>query len=127
MNCADCGTSEFKRDGIGTGYATTSDGQRLCYSCADERQRFDYTISDRVWLYLSSDCKTVTTWSGGVIGHVIDVTHSGRHQYARCHVRVRINGEIWHGTNGGHFSGGGCAIGLRLTAASKRARLMVAS
>lgn len=65
--CADCETL-CRPQGCGTGYAVLPNdgGKRVCYRCADARQVED--LKDRsapFCAYLSSDGKSVTTWTGG--------------------------------------------------------------
>jgi hypothetical protein len=67
--CADCEKLVRRGDGCGTGYACLTgkeEGKRVCYSCADERQRAN--LLDRsapFCAYLSNDGKQITTWTGG--------------------------------------------------------------
>lgn len=66
-HCAKCG-AEFKPYGIGTGYATR-DNQRICYACTDAEQREDMRDRSQPFVaYVSSDGRTVTTWTGGKLG-----------------------------------------------------------
>jgi hypothetical protein len=55
----------------GTGYATLRDtNEKICYPCADSLERETIANAkpgDKTTLYLSSDGKTITTWTGGKI------------------------------------------------------------
>jgi hypothetical protein len=70
-----CCKSECIPDGIGTGYAVTMDGEKICYSCADTRQRDGMKTASIIGAYISSDGRSVTTWTGGKLATVIRSTH----------------------------------------------------
>lgn len=91
----DCGHS-VEPTGIGTGYATTLDGRKLCYACADEAQRAEMATSERFVAYVSSDGKRVTTWTGGELARVTASWQdmAGRRRYVRA---VDPSGARWHG------------------------------
>lgn len=91
----DCGHEAIPQ-GLGTGYARTPDGRTLCYDCADNAQREDMRTADKFVAYLSSMNRSVTTWSGGVLG---TVTQYGVSRAAhKCYVRVvDVHGAHWHG------------------------------
>lgn len=91
----DCGHEAFS-EGLGTGYARTQDGRTLCYDCADEAQREDMRTADTFTAYLSTMNRSVTTWSGGVLGTVTEyhVSRAAR----KCYVRVTdVHGAHWYG------------------------------
>ncbi len=93
----DCG-HEPTPDGLGSGYARTADGRTMCYLCADELQRLEMATVDRFTAYVSSDGRTLTTWSGGVLGRC---TLAGRHPWSseRQYLRATdVHGNRWHGT-----------------------------
>lgn len=46
--------------------------RRICYTCADEISRRAMAERPPVFVaYLSSDLRTVRTWSGGLLGNVV--------------------------------------------------------
>ncbi len=70
--CADCGQTFPILTNGGTGYAVTSDGKKICYSCADKRQIADLKDRSKPFIgYLSSDEKSVTSWTGGKLMTVL--------------------------------------------------------
>jgi hypothetical protein len=86
-----------------TGYATTRDGRRLCYSCADDMQRSELATADTYGAYVSSDGRRITTWSGGPLARV--TSHSigragsgGQMHYWRA---VTPDGAEFYGRNAG--------------------------
>ena len=98
--------------GVGAGYATTEDGERICYDCADARQRerlADPAVTE--WAgYVGQSA--VTTWTGGDLARVVARWSTGRGQWQRWHFRVVTpDGRRWYGRNGG---GAGWALRLRL-------------
>jgi hypothetical protein len=90
--------------GIGTGYAITAEGAHICYSCADERSLADVAAAspgDRapVALYLASDGRTITTWSGGKVMTL--ASKGNRHNFSRerFYLTARdAQGRTWYGT-----------------------------
>jgi hypothetical protein len=75
----------------------------VCYSCADEAiRKLMRTGTNRIAGYLSADCKTVTTWTGGVLC-VIDslVVRRGRRgsgqRWTRYYWRSKCAGRRWFG------------------------------
>jgi hypothetical protein len=89
---------------LGTGYAITAEGAYICYSCADERTLADIAAAspgDRVpaALYLASDGRTITTWSGGKVMTL--ASKGNRHNFSRerFYLTARdAQGRTWHGT-----------------------------
>jgi hypothetical protein len=64
---ADCG-HEYQGpgpEGGAAGYATRQDGKTVCYPCADDGERERLLTERSIFCYLSSDGKTLTTWTGG--------------------------------------------------------------
>ncbi len=56
----------------GAGYATLPNGRKICYPCADAIARDEIKPHDKQFYgYVSSDGKSITTWSGGKLGTVI--------------------------------------------------------
>jgi hypothetical protein len=91
-------------DDLTPGYARTVDDRKICYACADEETRALMRRTDRTFLYLSGDCRSVTTWTGGKVGDVVShrtarvgFGHTERH-YVRV---VDLDGKRWYGTSPG--------------------------
>lgn len=89
--------------GVGTDYAITPAGEYLCYPCADERILADVAAASTgdhaPALYLSSDGRTVTTWSGGKV--MTHVARGARHNFSRerFYLTARdAQGRTWYGT-----------------------------
>lgn len=112
FRCADCGAVKpcpAEPGAAPSGYAVFTDPGRgevlLCYDCADKRQIADLLDRSKPFgAYLSSDGRTVTTWTGGALGRVtrwnpcrltrVSYTH-GR-EYRSIHV-VDVHGAHWYG------------------------------
>jgi hypothetical protein len=104
--CARCGATfpELAGNGVTTGYATLRDsGERICYACADAQQRADMLTADKYGVYLSSDGKTLTTWTGGELARVTSETTSrtGFHGTKLTHIRAVGAGAKWYGKGAG--------------------------
>jgi hypothetical protein len=110
-NLLDCGHVAVP-DGIGTGYATDPDtNTTLCYSCADKRERAAMANATAFICYVSTDARTLTTWSGGSLA-TIDHTDTNQPGNRRCtptggywsryawHATDPA-GNRWYGVNGG--------------------------
>jgi hypothetical protein len=66
-----CGHPPTPNAEPGTGYATMrGTEERICYSCADDRERAALLTEHTIGAYLSSDGKRITTWTGGTLMHV---------------------------------------------------------
>lgn len=96
----DCGHVATPREYV-TGYATTADGRRVCYACADDMQRADLLTQSRAFGYLSGD--RVTTWTGGTLMTVTRaVNRTMRTPTATCRrIFVRatdVHGQKWYGS-----------------------------
>lgn len=90
----------------GTGYATMRDGRKLCYPCADDVERAEMDTAETFTAYLSSDGKSITTWTGGHLAHVQSLSTSKRYtptggQWHAHYVTAIRNGVTWHGVNAG--------------------------
>lgn len=98
----------------GTGYATLTDGRKICYPCADEMQSAEMDTAERMPAYLSSDGSKITTWTGGILAAVAAIG-TGRRitptggEWTAHYVTAFRNGVEWYGVN----SGKGMAITLR--------------
>lgn len=108
---ADCG-HEYHEPWGGTGaagYTTLPDGKKICYACADERQREELKTADTFVAYMDHDdhMKKIVTWTGGLLAkcdHVYLAKHRGFHgsYYLRWYFRaVDIHGARWYGTSPG--------------------------
>lgn len=104
--CDDCGqpfpTFELGYCG-GSGYADFPDGKRVCYPCADIRQRNELATADHYFGYLSNDGRQITTWTGG---DLLNVTSSSTREVgfggARTYFRaVGPDGVLWYGNSPG--------------------------
>lgn len=95
------------------GYATASDGHRICYNCADVAQREDLKTADRFTAYLSvpqhtatshtTTGSTLTTWTGGRLARVTYLTKC-RHNIGGHLYRFEafdVHGQRWIGTSPG--------------------------
>jgi len=91
-----------------TGYARLGNGWRICYPCADKRQRRELEASRQFCAYLSSDGRTVTTWTGGTLARVTAETPC-RHNMAGT--MYAIHGVPPEGTE---FHGRGLGRGMLL-------------
>lgn len=93
------------------GYAVTTEnahggaGRLICYGCADTAQRAEMLTADRIGAYLSADCRTVNTWTGGKLGDVTWWNPCELNRKSYWHdshsfrsVRVRdVHGQTWTG------------------------------
>lgn len=96
METLDCGHPPTDSPGLGTGYARTEEGKRICYACADDRQREEMRTANTVVAYVSTDGKRVITWSGGSLG-TITAMWDGRNHRRYVHV-TDVHGAMWHGS-----------------------------
>lgn len=58
--CAYCSAEKPIKSEGGTGYATLSDGSRICYTCSAKREREDLVKSGRGVLYFTPSRATIT-------------------------------------------------------------------
>ena len=80
----DCGHEPTPTTGIGTGVAHTPDDRKICYDCANARERETFASAERYSAYVSSDGKAITTWTGAVLAKIVE-SHKIR------------GGGFWHG------------------------------
>lgn len=100
-----CGHKPSPHSEHTTGTAHTRDGREICWTCADREQV--EAMRDRskpTGGYLSSDGRTVTTWTGGYLGTVVRSTPVRLARWSWCHgktmqaIRVRdVHGAMWYG------------------------------
>lgn len=103
-HCSDCGNPfpvlpTNHHGGTGRCIILSTEGDKeICYKCAFERTKKEMATSDRIGAYLSSEGKTVTTWSGETLGTVIDLRYMRLFGHLRkCSIRVRaFDGTIWY-------------------------------
>lgn len=102
-----CGHPPTPDSGCGTGYATTRDtNERICYSCADARERESLKTQNTFAAYLSGDSKHLTTWTGGVLATVTHRWFTSAGGFARGTTITRfratdVHGQRWYGTSPG--------------------------
>lgn len=110
----DCGHPIGEHSHFTSGYATTPDKRRICYACADARQREDLKDRSKPFgAYLSDDGRKVTTWTGGELMTVTRETDwrifgSSRNR-GSCVSATDCHGKRWHGRGAGR----GMCITLR--------------
>jgi hypothetical protein len=102
----DCGHPIGDHSYFTSGYATTSEGKRICYACADARQRDDLLDRSRPFgAYLSSDGRKITSWTGGELMTVTRETDwrifGSRHNRGSCVTAIDCHGKRWHGRGAG--------------------------
>lgn len=105
MSALDCGHTPTVTTEIGTGTAYDLTGRSMCYGCADSQQAAEMTTADQMLLYLSSDGRSVTTWSGGVLARVTEHSATRTGWYGPDIHLIRAtdaNGARWYGRNGGN-------------------------
>lgn len=111
-----CGHHPSPHSYTTTGTAHLPDGQEVCWKCADAMQREDLKDRSKPFVaYVSSDGKTITSWTGG---HLMRVTRSTRctltrqswvHGKAYSSIRATdCHGGKWYGRGSP-----GIAISLR--------------
>lgn len=106
-HCAKCGNDfpPIASNGVAAGYAITGNGSHICYTCADEQQRADMRQFDKYGAYLSSDGKSLTTWTGSELAKVISektVSGGGFHFGSLTAIRAKApDGSIWYGKGSG--------------------------
>lgn len=110
----DCGHPIGEHSHFVSGYATTPEGKRICYTCADAEQREALKDTSRPFTaYLSSDGRKVTTWTGGELMQVTRETDwriFGSHfNRGSCISATDCHGRRWYGRGAGR----GMAITLR--------------
>lgn len=121
----DCGHA-CAPDGMVAGYATWTDGSRICYACADAETRDQVACSvpgDRITLYVGGRADvygiesehTIVSWSGGVVMRAYLSARSTRcgFGYTRLYDVYGYDdrGRKWHGIG----QGSGMYVNLRLT------------
>lgn len=94
----DCGHEPTVTEGsIGTGYAVTEAGQKLCYPCTDALVREHMATERKVSAYANGNLTEITTWSGGRLARVTRVGALNRRTGRRAVWAVDGQGRAWHG------------------------------
>lgn len=118
--CSDCGAICIPT-GCGTGYATyardTKHETRVCYSCADKRQREELKDRSKPFCaYVSSDGHEITSWTGGKLMKVVESFPCVLTRQSFTHDRKSFMSLRAVDCHGGHWFGrgsSGIAIKLR--------------
>lgn len=102
-NICDCCGGVCIPEGCAVGYAVTNDGRKLCYQCCDNSQRLEFSAAERFSAYVSSDGKSLTTWTGGKLARVVGISrHRGGFGGEYFSIQaVAPNGARWYGRGGG--------------------------
>lgn len=109
----DCGHEPTATAGLGTGYARTATGKRICYECAIRAEREYVARHDAFTGYLSDDGRALTAWPGGELAKVTRLGVGWRTKYGRMvYVTARTpDGRAWWGSSG---NGRGGAVTMRI-------------
>lgn len=107
-HCSDCEKLLVKpENSMATGYAVLPNGSKICYPCADKRQVEEMKDRSAPFVaYISTDSKSVTTWTGGFLGRITwsNSTANPRGIYSRETVAINVidaHGKKWHGRGPG--------------------------
>lgn len=101
-----CGHPPTPTEGFGTGVGRLPDGRTLCYACCDEHAMNALLDRSKPFVaYVSNDGRTVTTWTGGHLGRIVQAlpcklsrrswTHSDS-SYRSLRV-IDVHGNAWYG------------------------------
>lgn len=122
MNCEKCG-SPFKATRYTTGYGTTKDGKKFCYSCCAELTKEEMRRDGKIMLYFSYDSPNhnpqftssginltasdykVSDWGDGLSIRPTRVK-VGKHNIAkrRWDVWFQFENTWWYGVNYGDMT-----------------------
>jgi hypothetical protein len=100
MKKLDCGHEPSPHGEHTTGTAHTQDGREICWDCANTEQREDLKTAPRFMAYTSQDWKSVTDWTGRLLGSIRWKT-SARNAFCGTlyHLRVvDVHGQRWAAT-----------------------------
>lgn len=109
FQCCQCGAVKvfqtMREYSISTGYARDSKNNMFCYDCADDNQRAEMLDRTKPFYgYVAGDGKSLTTWTGGILGQVRSYgeSRSGWNggKIARFHVQD-VHGNWWQGRGAG--------------------------
>jgi hypothetical protein len=93
--------------GVAAGYAVTPDGDKICYACADTREREAMHAAEpgaKVFAYLAivtehptRNTRRITTWTGGTLARVVSMceTKAGFGQSRWYGRAVDPDGRVW--------------------------------
>lgn len=107
FRCCDCGAVrmfDLSGKSCGTGYARVDGNQLCCYACTDARQREEMRKRPaRFGAYISRNGRNLTTWSGGILGNVVNESHHRNNwgAWIHCYTIRDVHGKYWHGRNAG--------------------------
>lgn len=118
-HCDRCGGAipPLNPKAVTTGYATTREGQTICYPCADAQCLAEWNATrpgEGFFAYLSGDGSQVVTWPGGFLARVTRRDRTTRYtptggRYEWHYIRARdAAGREWYG--GGIGPGGYCRM-----------------
>ncbi len=100
VHCTDC-SALCVPSGCGTGYAELPSGLRVCYPCADNRERENIGRGLPFFGYLQGS--HIVTWSGGLMFYVKQIATrrnggacAGKRHYIRA--RSAVDGTMWYGS-----------------------------
>lgn len=105
----DCGHSESPHSDITRGYAVRPNGQRICYGCAEARDKANLLTETRYGAYLHKVRgaeHTLTGWPGWTLARVTALWETqiggfmGRQTIWRFKA-VDVHGQHWYGTSPG--------------------------
>lgn len=105
MDKLTCGHPESEHGEHTRGYAELADGSRICYACAEAREKSELLTHDTHTAYLVGD--TLTGWPGWVIARMTRQWNSaiggfmGRQTIVRFQA-VDVHGQKWYGTSPGN-------------------------
>lgn len=88
----------------GAGYGVWVHGEKVCYDCCGVMDEIYMIEHDRITLYLDTEERTVSNWSGSLVFGPIALT-KGRHNIAGVRYDVWFagpNGTQWHGVQYGN-------------------------
>lgn len=117
VHCADCALliPPPLPHATGTGYAILPDERKICYACADNRQREELKDRKPFVAYVAGHGKTITTWTGGVLALITRSTTCRLTRQSFIHGKT-IQCIHARDIHGGHWTGRGnpgLAIKLR--------------
>ncbi len=108
FHCSFCNTDKEYESSITTGYATTKEGKKACYTCCAKEDLRVMRETGRIILYLVHDEKRgdlVTNWPMS-LSFKVKFRTKGLHNIARVRhdVWFYVDGKEWHGTQYGEMT-----------------------
>lgn len=86
-----------------TGYATSPNGEKMCFPCAEKAELRDFLNATRYTGYVNEDKKLITTWTGGELAKITGITRGNKHWSLNGMWRMRYvyavdsSGRHWYG------------------------------